>query len=39
MQMQAAQSPEGDIADSGQEIPIPTGGGYAALQRKINEGA
>lgn len=26
-----------DVIEQGEEMPIPTGGGYAALQRKINE--
>ena len=39
MQAQAAQSAEGDVAEQGIEEEIPTGGGYSALQRKINEGA
>lgn len=31
------QSAEGDIADTGQPTPIEGGGGYKALQRKVNE--
>ena len=31
-------NPEGDVADSGLPPEIPQGGGYAALQRKINSG-
>ena len=31
------QSAEGDIADTGQSTPIEGGGGYKALQRKVNE--
>ena len=31
------QSAEGDIADSGQKMPIEGGGGYKELQRKVNE--
>ena len=31
------QSAEGDIADTGQAAPIEGGGGYKALQRKVNE--
>ena len=31
------QSAEGDIADTGQSAPIEGGGGYKALQRKVNE--
>lgn len=26
-----------DVIEQGEEMPVPTGGGYAALQRKINE--
>lgn len=43
--LQAAQAqqqvngaePTEDAIDQGEDLPIPTGGGYAALQRKINE--
>ena len=31
------QSAEGDIAETGQATPIEGGGGYKALQRKVNE--
>lgn len=31
------QSAEGDIAETGQAAPIEGGGGYKALQRKVNE--
>lgn len=31
-------APGGEIAETGAEPEIPTGGGYAALQRKINSG-
>ena len=31
------QSAEGDIAETGQPTPIEGGGGYKALQRKVNE--
>ena len=31
------QSAEGDIAETGQPAPIEGGGGYKALQRKVNE--
>ena len=31
------QSAEGDIAETGQSAPIEGGGGYKALQRKVNE--
>ena len=31
------QSAEGDIAETGQATPIEGGGGYRALQRKVNE--
>ena len=40
MAMAAAQSaaPEGgQIVDTGEQLPIPTGGGYSALQRAVNE--
>ena len=33
----APQSAEGDIADSGQKMPIEGGGGYKELQRKVND--
>ena len=32
-----APAPEGGIADQGQKMEVPTGGGYSALQRKVNE--
>jgi len=28
---------QGGIVDTGQQLPIPTGGGYSALQRAVNE--
>ena len=31
------QSAEGDVAETGQPTPIEGGGGYKALQRKVNE--
>ncbi len=31
------QSAEGDVAETGQPAPIEGGGGYKALQRKVNE--
>jgi hypothetical protein len=30
-------APEGEVADQGQRPDVPTGGGYSALQRKVNE--
>ena len=36
-QMGAPQSAEGDVADSGQEMPVEGGGGYRQLQRKVND--
>ena len=33
----APQSAEGDVADSGQKMPIEGGGGYKELQRKVND--
>lgn len=35
--MSSGTEPTGDVIEQGEELPIPTGGGYAALQRKINE--
>ena len=32
-----APAPEGGVADQGQKMEVPTGGGYSALQRKVNE--
>jgi hypothetical protein len=42
MQVQGAPqgggaAPEGEVADQGQRPDVPTGGGYSALQRKVNE--
>lgn len=33
-----AGAPGGDMIDTGETTEIPTGGGYAALQRKVTEG-
>lgn len=30
-------TPEGGLVDTGQKMEVPTGGGYSALQRKVNE--
>lgn len=30
-------TPEDGIVDQGQKMPVPSGGGYSALQRKVNE--
>ncbi len=32
-----ASAPEGGVVDQGQKMEVPTGGGYSALQRKVNE--
>lgn len=39
MAMPGGGNPTGDVAESGTPAEIPTGGGYATLQREINEGA
>ena len=33
----AAPAPQGNIVDTNQKMEVPTGGGYSALQRKVNE--
>lgn len=34
---EAEPAAHGGIVDTGQQLPIPTGGGYSALQRAVNE--
>ena len=34
---QVSAGDQGQVADSGQKPEVPTGGGYSALQRKVNE--